>query len=167
MKTKALGRHLIVEFYNCNSEVINNVELVERYMNEAALNAGSTIVKSVFHRFQPYGVSGVVVIAESHLAIHTWPEYNYASVDLYTCGTCVDPMKAYVYLKDKFESTSADIKEFSRGDIDTIISNLQFKDEKMLKKAANDSVEPRGVVLWLRSYFNKGDGGSHDMSNAI
>lgn len=144
---RALGRHLLVEFYNCNPDVINNLQLVEQYMNEAALAAGSTIVKSVFHRFQPFGVSGVVVIAESHLAIHTWPEYNYASVDLYTCGECTEPMKAYLYLKDKFESTTADIKEFQRGDIDTILSNISYKNDEILQKAVNDSHETRGVVL--------------------
>jgi S-adenosylmethionine decarboxylase len=144
---KSLGRHLLVEFYDCNSEIINDLELVEKYMNEAALAAGSTIIKSVFHRFQPFGVSGVVVIAESHLAIHTWPEYNYASVDLYTCGACVEPIKAYLYLKEKFQARAAELKEFPRGDIDTILSNMKDKKEKPLKKAANDSCENRGVVL--------------------
>ncbi len=143
---KTLGRHLLVEFYDCNPDIINNKELVEQYMKEAALSAGSTIVQSVFHMFKPYGVSGVVVIAESHLAIHTWPEYNYASVDLYTCGSCVNPLNAYTYLKDKFESVNADIKEFSRGDIDTILANMRYKSEPF-KKAANGTYDAKGVVL--------------------
>ncbi len=145
---KALGRHLLVEFYDCNPDVINNKELVEQYMKEAALEAGSTIVQSVFHMFQPHGVSGVVVIAESHLSIHTWPEYKYASVDLYTCGSCVDPLIAYRYLKEKFQSSSADLKEITRGELKNILPYVQYKEEKCnYKKAANDDVERRDVVL--------------------
>jgi S-adenosylmethionine decarboxylase len=142
-----LGRHLLVEFYDCNPEIINNKDLVEKYMKEAAIAAGSTIVQSVFHMFQPHGVSGVVVIAESHLAIHTWPEYYYASVDLYTCGTCVNPMDAYTYLKDKFESQNADIKEIARGDVERIVANMSFKEEPVYKKAANGTYSSKGVVL--------------------
>ncbi len=147
---KALGRHLLVEFYDCNPDIINNKELVEQYMKEAAIKAGSTIVQSVFHMFQPHGVSGVVVIAESHLAIHTWPEYKYASVDLYTCGTCVDPLVAYRYLKEKFESSNADLKEITRGELKSILPYTKFKNREekcSYKNAANDDIERRGVVL--------------------
>ncbi len=146
----ALGRHLLVEFYDCNPEIINNKDLVEQYMKEAALEAGSTIVQSVFHMFQPHGVSGVVVIAESHLAIHTWPEYKYASVDLYTCGSCVDPLVAYRYLKNKFQSSCADLKEINRGELNNILSFVEYKEKENkcnYKKAANDDIERRGVVL--------------------
>ena len=55
-------------------------------MTEAAKTAGATVVKTVFHHFSPHGISGVVVIAESHLAVHTWPEHGYASIDIFTCG---------------------------------------------------------------------------------
>jgi S-adenosylmethionine decarboxylase proenzyme len=145
---RALGRHLLVEFYDCNPDIINNKELVEQYMKEAALKAGSTIVQSVFHMFQPHGVSGVVVIAESHLAIHTWPEYKYASVDLYTCGSCVDPLIAYRYLKNKFESNNADLKEITRGELENILPYASYKPEKCTyKQAVNDDTQRRGVVL--------------------
>ena len=140
----ALGRHLLVEFYDCNPDIINNKELVEQFMKEAAIKAGSTIVQSVFHMFQPHGVSGVVVIAESHLAIHTWPEYKYASVDLYTCGSCVEPLEAYKYLKDKFQSKNTDLKEMLRGEMEIITSNTHYN---RFKNAANDSHDRRGVVL--------------------
>ena len=139
-----LGRHLLVEFYDCNPDVINNKDLVEQFMKEAAIKTGSTIVQSVFHMFQPHGVSGVVVIAESHLAIHTWPEYKYASVDLYTCGACVEPLEAYKYLKDKFESKNTDLKEIIRGEMEVINSNIEYN---RFKNAANDSHDRRGVVL--------------------
>ena len=84
----ALGRHILVEFLNCKADVLNDVVQIEKAMVEAAQIAGATVINSTFHHFSPYGVSGVVVIQESHLAIHTWPEYRYAAVDLFTCGDC-------------------------------------------------------------------------------
>jgi spermidine synthase len=91
----SLGRHVLVEFYGCSSEVLNDVPRIESSMVSAAKEAGATIINSVFHHFSPFGVSGVVVIQESHLAIHTWPEYRYAAVDLFTCGYSVNPWVSY------------------------------------------------------------------------
>lgn len=112
---KNLGRHLLAEFFECNPNVINNNALIEQLMKEAAVACGATIVQSCFHHFNPYGVSGVVVIAESHLTIHTWPEYGYASVDLYTCGDQCDPAVAFDYLQEKFHSAHCSYVEFKRG----------------------------------------------------
>ena len=86
----ALGNHILVEFMNCDPHIMNDVAAIERDMVEAAQKAGATVINSTFHHFSPFGVSGVVVIQESHLAIHTWPEYGYAAVDVFMCGTC-DP----------------------------------------------------------------------------
>lgn len=110
-----LGRHLLSEFYDCDPNILNNVALIEKVMSEAALIAGATIVQKTFHHFSPYGVSGVVVIAESHLAIHTWPEYGYAAVDLFTCGESVDPLVAYNYLKEHLHAKTAFYSELKRG----------------------------------------------------
>lgn len=124
--TQILGRHLLVELYNCDTTILNSVERVERIMNQAAVACGATVVQSTFHRFQPYGVSGVVVIAESHLAIHTWPEYGYASVDLFTCGDSVDPMVAYRVLKSQLKAQSTDVQRLQRGYLDKILSRQHF-----------------------------------------
>lgn len=110
-----LGRHLLAEFYDCNSNILNNIQLIEDSMCEAAEACGATIVQKDFHMFSPYGVSGVVIIMESHLAIHTWPEYGYAAVDLFTCGENCDPLIAYEYLKEKFHAKSAFYSELKRG----------------------------------------------------
>ncbi len=115
-----LGRHLLVEFYNCNPETLNDMDGIERIMNQAALDCGATIVQSCFHRFEPHGVSGVVVIAESHLAIHTWPEFGYASVDLYTCGDEVDPLIAYEVLKRDLQAQSDEMQVLKRGNVNAI-----------------------------------------------
>ena len=84
-------------------------------MKEAARVSGATIVESVFHRFQPHGVSGVVVIAESHLAIHTWPEHGYAAVDFFTCGADIDYWRAHDFLKKAFAAGDSEVKELLRG----------------------------------------------------
>ena len=123
---KILGRHLIVEYADCNSKLLNNIELLEQYMNESVRKAGATIVSSKFHNYNPQGVSGVVIIAESHLSIHTWPEYGYAAVDSFTCGDTVDPYKAFEYMKEMLESKTAAVKELKRGipsDLDEVIAH--------------------------------------------
>ncbi len=110
-----LGRHLLVEFYDCDPNVLNNPSLIEEVMTDAAVRCGATVVQKNFHMFSPYGVSGVVIIAESHLAIHTWPEFGYAAVDLFTCGDTCNPEVAYEYLREKFHSRSAFYSELTRG----------------------------------------------------
>lgn len=110
-----LGQHLLAEFYDCDPNVLNNVSLIEQTMCEAAIQCGATIVQQNFHHFSPYGVSGVVIIAESHLAIHTWPEYGYAAVDLFTCGDSCSPMVAYEYLREHLHAGSAFFSELVRG----------------------------------------------------
>ena len=111
----ALGWHVLAEFKSCSKSVIDNVTEVESHLNAAAKLAGATIVKSVFHKFSPQGVSGVVVIEESHFAIHTWPENNYAAVDLFTCSKDMNFEKALNHLKIKFETKDCEWKMIERG----------------------------------------------------
>lgn len=113
----ALGRHILVEFYECSPEILNDVSKIEDSMVAAAKEAGATVINSTFHHFSPFGVSGVVVIQESHLAIHTWPEYRYAAVDVFTCGDPVDPWISYQYLKEAFESAHGSTMEMRRGEL--------------------------------------------------
>lgn len=116
-----LGRHVLAEFFDCDPNILNNVELVEKFMTEAAVECGATVVEKCFHMFNPHGVSGVVIISESHLAIHTWPELGYAAVDLFTCGESCDPKVAYEFLKNLFCSGNSNFTELKRG----MISNLE------------------------------------------
>lgn len=87
----ALGKHLLVELHGCDPEALKSIDLIREAMVSAAREANATIVGVSFHEFSPFGVSGVVVIAESHLTIHTWPEYRYAAVDIFTCGDTLKP----------------------------------------------------------------------------
>lgn len=121
-----LGRHLLVELTGCERDKLSEVGTVQGLMERAAEVAGATIVQSVFHQFNPYGVSGVVVIAESHLAIHTWPEYGYASVDVYTCGGDVDPWQAERFLREALGATDASTQEIFRGQVSDGLAQPSF-----------------------------------------
>ncbi len=112
---EALGRQILVEFYDCESGSINDVEYIEQSMLTATKEAKATIISHNFHKFSPYGVSGVVVIAESHVTIHTWPEYNYAAVDIFTCGDTIDPWIIQETLKEAFGSKNVSSMEMKRG----------------------------------------------------
>src|ERR671937_478962 len=114
-RLNALGRHLLLELFDCDLDAINNVEAVKGALIEAAKRAQATIVDVVFHEFNPFGVSGVVVIAESHLSIHTWPEYRYAAVDIFSCGDVLQPEVAANYRVEQFGAERTSIVEVERG----------------------------------------------------
>lgn len=111
----SLGRHIIIELYNCNQEKIDDVLVVQATMEKAAVEAGATLINTTFHHFAPFGVSGVVVIQESHLSVHTWPEYGFASVDIFTCGESVDPWQAVGIIQNAFEASHHSAVEMLRG----------------------------------------------------
>jgi len=114
-KMEALGRQILVEFYDCNSGLINDVVYIESSMLAATEASQATIISHDFHEFSPHGVSGVVVIAESHVSIHTWPEYDYAAVDIFTCGDTIDPWIIQEELKEALESNNSSSVEMKRG----------------------------------------------------
>lgn len=111
----ALGTHLLLELRDCNPEILKDVRKVKDALVSAAKEAKATIIDVSFHEFNPFGISGMVVIAESHLSIHTWPEYAYAAVDIFTCGDIIKPQVAADYLIKQFESKNPSIVEFKRG----------------------------------------------------
>lgn len=119
---KALGRHILAELYGCDAAILNDISQIERFMVDAALAAGAEVREVVFHKFSPQGVSGVVVISESHLAIHTWPELSFAAADVFTCGDRVDPWKACRCLAEKLRTTRLDATEVQRGDINRLLA---------------------------------------------
>ncbi|RJX19489.1 MAG: S-adenosylmethionine decarboxylase proenzyme [Ammonifex sp.] len=121
---KPLGRHILAEIYGCDFDILNNIELVEKIMVNAALEAGAEVRETVFHKFSPQGISGVVVISESHLAIHTWPELGYAAVDVFTCGERVDPWQACNYLAQYFKAQDIRANEQQRGVIPPIYDRV-------------------------------------------
>ena len=109
------GHHYIVEGSGCNADVISRVEQVEQIMARAAEVANVQVWAISFHRFSPTGVSGVVVISESHLSVHTWPELGYVALDIFTCGDQAKPEAAVQHALTAFGATSMHITEVTRG----------------------------------------------------
>ncbi len=109
------GKHIIMDASGCNPEILNNLEALKQILKDAAEKANATVLNVAFHHFTPQGVSGVVVVSESHLSVHTWPEYGYAALDFYTCGEA-DPNLACEYVAEKIGATSVQITEILRGE---------------------------------------------------
>jgi S-adenosylmethionine decarboxylase len=114
-KHEPVGHHYIVEASGCNPKIIRSVEKVQDILVKAAEKAGAKVWAISFSKFPPSGVSGVVVISESHISTHTWPELKYAALDIYTCGANVDPEKGVIYALEAFGATSSHITEITRG----------------------------------------------------
>lgn len=111
----ALGKHVLIELNDCNKDLINDIEYLRMTLSEVARHIGATVIKDTFYQFTPQGVSGVVLIAESHISVHTWPEYNYAAVDVFTCGDVIEPRNAVKLLAEKLKSKSTTFIEIKRG----------------------------------------------------
>lgn len=112
---KALGRHILAEVFGCDRSILDDPVKVEGILVNAALGAGAEVREVAFHRFSPQGVSGVVIISESHLAVHTWPELGYAALDVFTCGENVDPWDACQTVVDGFHAENVQATETLRG----------------------------------------------------
>ncbi|MFC2010363.1 adenosylmethionine decarboxylase [Chloroflexota bacterium] len=115
----ALGKHILLELKDCDQEVLNDLGSLKATLTAAVSEAGATVLGESFHQFKPQGVSGVVIIAESHLFIHTWPERGYAAVDIFTCGDSVQPEKAVRILVSKLGAKNHSVLEIQRGILDT------------------------------------------------
>jgi S-adenosylmethionine decarboxylase len=114
MDNRFLGKQWIIELYGCPSNKLNDQNFVRETMLHAARISKATIVKDVFHGFNPHGLSGVVIISESHFAIHTWPEHSCASIDIFSCGD-LEIESSLTFIKESFECTEAEISSFNRG----------------------------------------------------
>jgi len=125
-KMKSLGRHILAEIYDCDSSILNDRELIEEILVKAALEAGAEVREVAFHKFSPQGVSGVVVISESHLAIHTWPELGYAAVDVFTCGERVNPWDACNLIAESLNARHMNATEVKRGIFDHSVKVVNF-----------------------------------------
>jgi S-adenosylmethionine decarboxylase len=141
-----VGHHYIVEASGCDPEVISRVERVEQILTRAAEVAGVQIWAISFHRFSPVGVSGVVVISESHLSVHTWPETGYVALDIYTCGDDAKPEAAVEYALAEFRAKNVHITEVTRGldEGDRVyFHSIVTWEEERLPTAATPAARPR------------------------
>jgi len=115
--TNFLGQHWLIEGYHCDAKLLSDPVAMEIILQQTAEIMGATIVTSIFHHFSPLGVSGVVVIQESHLTIHTWPEYGYAAVDIFTCGE-IDMQAGVAHLQKALAASELKIVKMKRGNLD-------------------------------------------------
>jgi len=111
----ALGHQLLAEFLRCDPERLADPEFITQAMLQAAQSSGATIVTHSFHHFAPLGVSGVVIISESHLAIHTWPEHGFAAVDYFTCGSRINMDLGLEVLRAALEAQAVEVVSVERG----------------------------------------------------
>jgi S-adenosylmethionine decarboxylase len=137
---ETIGHHYIAEASGCTPAIIGKVEAVEQILVRAAEIAGVQVWSISFHRFNPNGVSGVVVISESHLSVHTWPEYGYAALDIFTCGDTAKPEKAVEWALKQFGASNVHITEVTRG-LDegdrVFFHSIVTWEEELLKRAVN------------------------------
>jgi S-adenosylmethionine decarboxylase len=112
-KSKYAGIHLIAEFWNGKN--IDDPKEIKKILIEAAKKADNIPLEVTIHKFSPQGMTGVVLLAESHIALHLWPEINYLAIDIFTCGGKAMPDRALEYLKKKFEPKKVEIKKIKRG----------------------------------------------------
>ena len=98
----SLGSHLLIELFDCDGAALEQEASVGTAMREAAVESKATVVAESFHEFKPWGVSGAVIIQESHYTIHTWPEHGYAAIDLFYCGGTVNVRRAVEVLRIRF-----------------------------------------------------------------
>ena len=112
------GRHFVVDYWECDSSLLNNADELVLILNSAAEAAGAKVMSTDFHKFKGQGVTAVSILAESHISIHTWPEKKYAAVDIYTCGNC-NPLLAHQLLTEKLYSSRTNFVELERGESDS------------------------------------------------
>ncbi|MFH2105984.1 MAG: adenosylmethionine decarboxylase [Candidatus Micrarchaeota archaeon] len=109
-----LGKHLVAECETSNKKLLNDEKFIMKTLVEAAKHGGFTVLKAECYKFSPQGVTAIVLLSESHISIHTWPEHNYAGLDIFTCGP-KDPKKSLKYIQEKFKFTKTTLIEFNRG----------------------------------------------------
>ena len=124
---KSLSKHILLELFDCNAKILNSKEKVSYILRRSAEIAKANIVGDFFHQFNPHGISGILVISESHFSIHTWPEYNYAAVDLFTCGDSLNTKGAIDFLKQSFQAQKTTILELKRGVLNLPPERIKYK----------------------------------------
>jgi len=109
-----IGKHCILELYDCSRSKLNDEAFLRSTITAAVQRAGATLLQLITHHFEPQGVTGLALLAESHLSIHTWPESGYAAVDVFTCGDHTMPERACAELIDALEAQRHSLRSFQR-----------------------------------------------------
>lgn len=112
---RTMGKHFLLDLKDCNNELLDNLDFIKGVLHSVAKDAGNAVIGESFHRFLPQGISGVVLITGAHLCIHTWPEYSYAAIDVFTYGDFFRPEDAAKMIIKRLESKNPSVVELKRG----------------------------------------------------
>jgi len=141
----SLGKHFLLECHECDVETLNSPQALKRVFLDAANRSGATVISASFRRFDPQGVSGVVIIAESHFTVHTWPEYRYAAVDMFTCGAKIDFNCAMEVFQEGLGCTDMVVSgEFDRG--------LVTRNNQMERTIPMEITRSKAVQSWQAKF---------------
>ena len=110
-----LGTHVLLELRDCDPQLLDDLPYIRQELLRAASEVDAHIVGESFHQFTPQGVTGILSIAESHISIHTWPEYRYAAADIFTCGDHTMPERAAAVIIDALRCQDPEITQICRG----------------------------------------------------
>ena len=108
---------MLLELYECPTEILNDQQKIEAILVGVVDSVGATLINTTFHKFSPYGVSGVLVIAESHITIHSWPEHRYAAIDVFTCNDKIDYQQVETLVVEQFKAANHKAQTIMRGEI--------------------------------------------------
>jgi S-adenosylmethionine decarboxylase len=114
MKQHKIGEHYLVEYLECDSESLEECDVIRPLVLSAAEEGNATILSSKFHQFSPVGVTGILLLAESHISIHTWPEHRLAAVDIFTCGDSMSPEKTISILREGLGAREVQLRHIER-----------------------------------------------------
>ena len=123
--TNMVGKHCILELYECDAFKLNDEAFIRTIITTAAKMAGATLLNLITHRFEPQGVTGLALLAESHISIHTWPENGYAAVDVFTCGDHTMPNRACEILRKELLAKSFSLKSFQRDTPEALTTSVR------------------------------------------
>ncbi len=127
----AVGIHIIADMYGVSPEILARVEKMKEIFEGAVKYAKLSKISSDYYQFRPEGASGIILIAESHLSFHTWPEYGLATLDIYTCGNPEQAERAYKYIKEKLNPEREDLLKMDRGvNVENKESNIEVSARK-------------------------------------
>ncbi len=110
-----IGTHLIYDFWHCQN-LNDNAKHLEKVLVNAAHASNATVLGVMSHKFQPHGVTAIVLLAESHISLHSWPEYNYVAIDVFTCGKQMEPQTAIAHLREVLKPKTVEKQQVTRGE---------------------------------------------------
>jgi len=115
MTAETAAVHILLDLYNCDPGLLRDSEALRRVLQETADENGLTVLNGIFHRFEPHGVSGVLLISESHMSVHTWPEHGYAAVDVFSCRPGISAEKVRASLEKRLRPGRVRMQAITRG----------------------------------------------------